>query len=362
MDQLNKIFISIILPIRNEEKFIDKTLDSIIHQNPPLNKADYEILVADGCSDDKTVEIVKKYQNKFSNIILVQNKNKIVPTGFNKALSKSKGNIIIRVDGHSVISDDFISSCIVAFKKIEADCVGGFTEHIAKGFFGEIINLCQTSKFGVGNVYFRNKQKEGKYVDTLAFGAYKRELFKEFGAYDEELVRNQDDEFNFRIIQNKKKIWLDPSIKSKYFARSSLFKLAIQYFQYGFYKVRVIQKRKGIASWRHLIPSTFVLAIIGFTLLFLLNISKVPIFLLLSAYFFANIFSTIFIIFANIRFTLISIFKNVFCLPILIPITFIIIHLSYGIGFLLGLCYYVNSWKNTRIINENFDEVMFGES
>ena len=103
----------------------------------------------------------------------------------------------------------------------------------------------------MGGVAFRQGLIGGEFVDTLAFGAYKREVLEELGGYDEELVRNQDDEFNFRLIQNGGKIWLDPSINSKYFPRTSFVKLFKQYFQYGFYKIRVMQKRRGIASLRH---------------------------------------------------------------------------------------------------------------
>ena len=161
------------------------------------------------------------------------------------ALSIAEGDIIIRLDGHAKIKSNYIVSCLNALKRKDASCVGGVTEHISESFFGSLIVFCQSSKFGSGGVSFRSKIDKGKYVSTLAFGAYKREVFEKIGGYDEELIRNQDDEFNFRMLQSDMKIWLDPSINSYYSPRNSLVKLFKQYFGYGKYKVRVIQKRKG---------------------------------------------------------------------------------------------------------------------
>ena len=193
---------------------------------------------------------------------MIDNPEKIVSTGFNRALSITKGNVIIRVDGHSILGNNFTQHCLNAFEKVDAVCVGGATEHVASGFIGSSIKIAQSSIFGVGGAAFRQGLTGGEFVDTLAFGAYKRAVFEELGGYDEELVRNQDDEFNFRLIQNGGKIWLDPSINSKYFPRTSFVKLFKQYFQYGFYKIRVMQKRRGIASLRHLVPALFIIAII----------------------------------------------------------------------------------------------------
>ena len=213
--------ISVILPIRNEEHFITKTLDSILSQSDD----NVEIIIADGLSTDGTREIIQSFQESNHNIQLIDNPEKIVSTGFNRALTMAKGDIIIRVDGHSEIAPNYINRCITQLQNINADCVGGATDHIALGVIGQSINLGQSSKFGAGGVPFREGVDKGRYVDTLAFGAYKREVFEKFGGYDEELVRNQDDEFNFRLIQNGGEIWLDPSIKSKYFARNSFIKL-----------------------------------------------------------------------------------------------------------------------------------------
>ena len=304
-------------------------------------------------SDDGTREIIEGHIQNNGNIQLIDNPEKIVSTGFNRALNESKGDIIIRVDGHCAIAPDYIQKCLEFLEKINADCVGGSTDHVASGLVGKSIKLAQSSFFGVGGVSFRKNVEKGQYVDTLAFGAYKRKVFDHLGGYDEELVRNQDDEFNFRMIQNDGKIWLDPSIKSTYTQRNSFTGLFKQYFQYGFYKVRFMQKRKGIASWRHLVPSVFLLSLlIGF---FLFIIKSDPFFLFLVGMPYL-LFSLIF--------TLLEIFKSpkhVFSLTLL-PLTFFILHFSYGLGFLLGLVYFWNKWNDIEIKDFHFNCEQFSAS
>ena len=210
------------------------------------------------------MDIVKQFQEKYRYIKLIRNNARTVPVGFNKALSFAEGDVIIRVDGHSTLEPDFINNSIKMLNKKNASCVGGPTKHFSNTFIGKNISIAQCSYFGAGGASFRTGVSNGKYVNTLAFGAYKRAEFLKVGAYDEELIRNQDEEFNYRIVKNGGKIWIDPSIKSIYYVRNSLLKLFSQYFYYGFYKVRVIQKIKSIFSFRHLVPAIFVLTLILF--------------------------------------------------------------------------------------------------
>ena len=339
--------ISFILPIRNEVKYIKQTLDSILYQNN-INQV-VEILIADGMSDDGTRELIKNLQINNPNIILIDNPEKIVSTGFNRALSKSTGEIIIRVDGHSIIHYDYASKCKQQLNLKNCACVGGLIHPLGNSIFTKIITLATSSKFGVGNSK-SHYSKISCWSDTVYLGAYKREVFEEIGGYDEELVRNQDDEFNFRLIQNGGKIWLDPSIKSSYYPRDSFTKLFKQYFQYGFYKVRVMQKRKGLASWRHLVPGIFVLSLlIGF---FLFIIKSGPFFLFLVGMPYL-LFSLIFTILEIFKST-----KDVFSLTLL-PLIFFILHFSYGLGFLLGLVYFWNKWIDTGLKDYHFNHEQF---
>jgi len=340
--------ITIILPIRNEAKYIKQTLEPILYQKN-IEK-EIEILIVDGMSTDDTRNIITKYQKGHPNIILIDNSEKIVSIGFNRALNESKGDIIIRVDGHCEIAPDYIQKCLECLEKINADCVGGATEHVASGLVGQSIKMAQSSFFGVGGVSFRKKVEKGEYVDTLAFGAYKREVFDQLGGYDEELVRNQDDEFNFRVIQNDGKIWLDPSIESTYTQRNSFMGLFKQYFQYGFYKIRVMQKRRGIASWRHVVPGLFVLGLLTSLSIFIINGNTIPILSLCLSYLSFSLFATIL--------ELIKTPSNLISVMML-PVTFFILHISYGLGFLLGLVYFWDKWGDFKIKDNHFDRELF---
>ena len=338
-------YLTLILPIRNEFQFLSKALSSIINQKFPVNN--FEIIISDGGSTDGTLEIIDSIIQDNSNVHLIDNPQKIVSTGFNLALNKAKGDIIIRVDGHCEIPQNYIEKCYNLLKETDADIVGGVIETISFGLIGNAISIAQSSWFGVGGVKFRsNNLEKPDYVDTLAFGAHKREIFKDIGGYDEEMVCNQDDEFNHRALQAAKKIWIDPTIKTKYFARSSYLKLIKQYFNYGFYKVRGIQKRGGIVSIRHLIPSTFIVALI-FTLIigFFLQspwISFSVGFLYLIFNLSASIFST----------------SSISVIP-LISLAFWTLHLGYGLGLIWGLIRFINKWKDTELKDFNFNKEHF---
>ena len=340
--------ISIILPIRNEAKYIKQTLESILYQKDI--EQEIEILIVDGMSTDGTRDIIIKYQKDHPNIHLIDNPEKIVSTGFNRALNESKGDIIIRVDGHCEIAPDYIQKCLECLAKINADCVGGATEHVASGLVGESIKMAQSSFFGVGGVLFRKNVERGQYVDTLAFGAYKREVFDQLGGYDEELVRNQDDEFNFRMIQNDGKIWLTPSIKSTYTQRNSFMGLFKQYFLYGFYKVRVMQKRRGIASWRHVVPGLFILGLLTSVSIFFVYGNNIPILSLCLPYLSFSLFAIIF--------ELIKTPSNLISVMML-PVTFFILHVSYGLGFLMGFIYFLPKWGDVKTKDGHFDREQF---
>ena len=342
------MIVSIILPIRNEEQFIGKTLQSIIDQK---FKGELEIIISDGISNDGTRGIVKEFQNDHKNIILIDNHDQIVPNGFNRALNLAKGKIIVRVDGHSTIAPDFIEQCLRVLKETNADCVGGSTYHDSSTIIGDHIAIAQSSIFGSGGASFRKGIKKGKFVDTLAFGAYKRDSFLDNGGYDEELIRNQDEEFNFRLIQKGGKIWIDPSIKSTYYVRDSILKLFKQYYYYGFFKVRVIQKTKVLISLRHLVPALFVLTIVfTFCISYFYKITW-PAIISLGIYFMISI---IFSFYESMR----KDFKPL----ILLPFVYFLMHISYGVGFIVGLFYFLNKWGNITLVDSHFDKKKFVEN
>ena len=341
----NNPIISIILPIRNEEDTISLVIDSIISQTKYLDEI--EVIIADGLSNDRTKAIIKRYQKDYSFIFIVDNKLKFVSHGFNLALSQARGKFIIRIDGHCEVPPNYLEYCIKLLNITDADIVGGAIETVANGTVGKAISCAQSSIFGVGSVEFRDKKNmKSSYVQTLAFGAHKRDVFLQIGGYDEDMICNQDDEFNFRAIQNGKKIWMDAKLKTKYYSRSNFHQLFKQYFNYGFYKVRGIQKRNQIFSLRHLVPSIFILSLAIASIFGLLIDNLIVAFLIIGCY----------IIF-NIIFSIISSSK-IYLVP-LIFLSFGILHLAYGFGFYWGLVRFINKFKNNSVNDRGFSKEKF---
>ena len=309
------------MPIRNEEDFIGKTLISIIEQDYPREKL--ELVIADGGSSDGTISEINKFKIFFFKLNIINNEHETMPKGFNLALNSSKSDIILMLGGHSVLPKNYISKSVENLKNYNSSCAGGVIQAIGDGFWGDVIAKSISSVFGVGNVSFRVKNSKSGYVDSLPFGCYKRSIFDTIGGLDEELVRNQDDEFNFRMNQSGHKIWQDSSLVTKYFCRLSLKKLFNQYLHYGLYKVRVIQKRRALISFRHIIPSLFLIS---------LFIPSISVYIFLT-YFFSGLFF-------SIKINKFNIIKLIAC-----QITFFIIHLSYGSGVIIGQFKFMNKWK-----------------
>jgi cellulose synthase/poly-beta-1,6-N-acetylglucosamine synthase-like glycosyltransferase len=333
-------FISIIMPTRNESHYIRRSLGSVFSQDYPADRL--EILVVDGMSDDGTRQIVQQMSGgehaiatqktasdavlqRRPSTILLDNPRLIAPTAFNIGLSHARGDIIIIVGGHSELAADYVRRCVEVLQQTGADCVGGSMVTMGETSDASTIALAQSARFGVGGVAFRTGREHPGYVDTVAFGAYRREVFDRIGGFDEELVRNQDDELNFRLTQAGGKIWLDPSICCVYYSRASFRRLWRQYFQYGEYKVRVIQKRGAVPSWRHLVPAAFVLSLCLSLVLSLVTRRRFWALLIIGPYAASTAAASVWTARRNWR-----------TLPLL-PRAFLTLHFAYGLGFLAGL-------------------------
>jgi glycosyltransferase involved in cell wall biosynthesis len=326
-----KPFVSIIVPVRNEKTHIHRCLQSIVRQD--YDRRFFEILVVDGASTDGTREIIQKFQRQHEHITLINNPRGIVPISLNLGLQRAKGDIVIRVDGHASITPNYISACVKVLRRTQADCAGGAIASVNEDRDGRAIALAMSSKFGVGNSHFRVADYEG-YVDTLAFGAYKREVFERIGTFDEELVRCQDDEFNYRLRKNGGKLYLSPQIKSFYYPRSNLKKLWRQYFQYGVWKIRVLQMHPTVMQARQFAPVAFVLAL-------LIPGLAAP-FLALARWAFAGIVSLYSFGAVAHAFNLWRRTAN--CSFGVLLASFPTLHLSYGTGFLIGLIKFRKRW------------------
>ncbi len=247
--------VSVIMPIRNEGESLRESLRAVLNQDYPHDLV--EIVVADGMSDDCTRNIVREFQAVHPNLKLVDNPGRIVPTGMNAAIGVSSGQVIVRVDGHTIIDDDYVGACVDELDRSGADNVGGRMVGVGEGRFARAVALATSSPFGVGGARF-HYSGEREWVDTVYLGAWRRDLFEKIGLFDEELVRNQDDELNYRLRDQGGRILLSPSIRSRYAVRATPRALFSQYFQYGFWKVRVMQKHPTQTRVRHFVPPAFV--------------------------------------------------------------------------------------------------------
>ena len=318
-------FVTIIMPIRNEADFIERALRSVLDNDYPVERM--EILVIDGMSDDGTREIVDGLSKVDSRIRMLDNPKLITPAAMNLGIKAAQGNLFIRVDGHVEIPADFIDKSIRCLHEHpEAWVAGGYIKTVADSFTGKAIAAAMQSPIGVGNSRFRLGDYEG-WADTLAFGAHHKWVVDEIGYFDEELVRNQDDEFNLRIILAGGKIWMSKSIQSTYFSRSSLCKLWKQYFQYGFWRIRTLQKHKRPASFRQLVPLLFVLSLLlpGLTG-FLWKPFWIIFAIEAALYLLGLVIGTIDV--GN---------KSGWRYALLAPVVFIILHFAYGLGSLWGI-------------------------
>ena len=317
--------LSVICPIYNEEKHIAACLDSILRQDFP--KEELEVLMVDGMSSDRTREIVQQYTEQYPFIFLLDNPKRIVPTGLNIGIQVAQGEVIIRLDAHAIYPDNYFSVLVEKLFALNADNVGGLCRTLpAKDTpVCEAIAAALSSPFGMGDSHFRIGTNKEMQVDTVPFGCFRREVFDKIGFFDEELVRNQDDEFNGRIIKFGGHIYLIPSIVIDYYGRDSIGKVSKMFYQYGLFKPLVNKKLGNPATVRQFFPFFFVLGlIIGFPLCFvnlffrILYIAVLALYIFLAAYF-------------SIR--QIKGLKRI----LLLMVTFFVIHVSYGWGYLRGV-------------------------
>lgn len=336
-------FVTLILPIRNEGRYVKTCLDSIQSQDYPRDQI--EVLIADGMSTDNTRNIVSAYKEVDKRIQLLDNPGKVVPTGMNIAIQQAKGDIIIRVDGHCIIAPDYVRKCVEYLEKDGVDGVGGPMETIGEDHVSDTIAIAMSSPFGVGNSAFRTVTGKTMLVDTIPFPAYTKAIILKAGFYDEELVRNQDDEYNYRIRELGGKLLLAEDVKSKYYSRGSIRKLFKQYFQYGFYKVRVLQKHPRQMSLRQFVPPLFVLSLVASVILALAsNWGWIALVAITGSYLIANLAASL----------LIAMKKGWHHFPLL-SLAFATIHTSYGLGFLAGLFKFWNRWGDHQGKVPSFD-------
>jgi glycosyltransferase involved in cell wall biosynthesis len=257
-------FVSVIIPIRNEEGFIGATLDSILAQDYPADRM--EIIVADGMSDDRTREIVRRYASTHPFIRLIDNPARVTPTALNLAIAAARGDVISRVDGHCHVAPDFVSQNVKLLDEHpEAWIVGGPIVHAGTGAFGQAVALAMGHPLGVGMASHRFPGFEG-YVDTVQFPAFRRWVFDRVGTFDVNLVRTEDDELNYRVASAGGRMFVSPRVRYVYYVRNRIDHLFWQYFHYSFWRIPVMRKHKKPTTVRQIVPLVFFLTMAGLLL------------------------------------------------------------------------------------------------
>ena len=327
-DDGGRPWVSIVIPCRNEKDHIEAALRSIMAQKRP--PGGFEVIVADGMSDDGTRDVLVRLSKEDSRLRIVDNAGQIVSTGLNAAIREAKGSIIIRMDAHTNYASDYVRRCAEVLKETGADNVGGPWIARGRGKVGKAIAAAFQSAFACGGARGHDPNYSGP-VDTVYLGCWPREIFDRIGMFDEELVRNQDDEFNLRLARKGGKIWQSTKIKSWYYPRGSLQALLKQQMQYGYWKVRVIQKHKLPASARHLVPAGFVFSLILLPLASLWSpLARWSGSVLMGVYLTCNIAASV-----------VAAQREGWKLFPLLPVVFACYHFAYGCGFLRGLCDFI---------------------
>jgi len=311
-------------------------LDSVARQD--FANYDWEVIIADAMSDDGTRESLLHFALGNSRIRVIDNPERTTPAGLNAAIRSAKGEIILRMDVHTEYASDYVRTCVETLLSKNAGNVGGPARTRAKGVLPRAVAAAYQSRFACGGAKFHDPDYEGP-ADTVPYGCWRKGTLERLGLFDTQLVRNQDDELNLRLIRQGESVWQTPAIKSWYSTRSNLSSLFKQYYQYGFWKIPVILKHRLPASWRHLVPGSFVLV----NILLLLStmaavaahhfrIAQVSLILLaltLGAY-----------SLCAVAFSILAARRHGWALLPYLPVVFSVYHVSYGLGFLTAVAYF----------------------
>lgn len=322
-------FVSVIVPCYNEEKNIGFLLDALNQQIYPHELI--EIIIIDGQSTDQTLTVIKTKKEKYNNLFIkvLSNPPKNIPSALNIGIRNSSGDIIVRMDAHSIPDPNYIKFCVEDLNNQLGSNVGGRWIIIpgSESKMGKCISLAASHPFGVGDAKYRYSSEAG-YVDTVPYGAFYRELIDEIGYYNEDLLANEDYEFNVRIRNSGKKIYFDPRIKTQYIARDTIMSLSKQYWRYGYWKFRMLKNYPDTLRWRQAIPPIFVTGII---LLILMSIFNPMVWIILS------IIILLYVLILSIgTLSVIDIQTDSYCL-LGTPFAIIVMHFSWGLGFIYSL-------------------------
>ena len=318
--------VSIVMPCRNEAAYIGACLDSVLATDYPLDRV--EVLVADGRSDDGTREIVERCAARNPCVRLLDNPARITPAALNAAIRVATGDVIIRMDAHGVYPRDYVPRLVSALEETGADNVGGVVVTLPADTSptARAIALAFSHPLGVGNAYFRIGVAGPRWVDTVPYGCFRRELFDRVGMFDEEMVRNQDDEFNLRVIGFGGRILLVPDVVSCYYARRSLGAVGRMFYQYAYFKPLVVRKAERITT-RQLVPPLFVSSLIATAVLGIWVPEAWEVLAGIAGAYVALVLTG----------AALAVRKHGFRCAVMLAAVFSVMHVSYGVGYLRGI-------------------------
>jgi glycosyltransferase involved in cell wall biosynthesis len=314
-------FVSVLVPMRNEEHHLARCLDSILQTD--YSKQKMEIIVIDGKSTDGSVAIVKSYSKKYPFIQLLDNHQQIQAAALNLGLDQARGQIIIRMDAHTVYAPDYIRQCVFALENTGAASVGGQQKAVGSGYLSNAIGVAFSSPFAAGDAKYRYSDIE-QWVDTVYLGAWRARTLRDLGGFNEKWAINEDYELNYRLRKSGGKILLSPKIKCYYYVRGSLSNLAKQYLRYGFWKVKTLSIHPDSLRWRQLACPTFITALV-------FSVALIPVWPIYSM-----IVPAAYIL-ANVTASLWEAVRRGFRYLPLLPVIFTTMHLAWGTGFWAGL-------------------------
>ena len=322
------IQVSVIVPCRNEEKTIRLLLEALAQQTFP--QAEMEVLIADGLSEDGTRDVIATFQadNPSMRVRVLENPNRIIPAALNVGINAAQGEYILRMDAHAIPKPDYVTRCVEAIQAGTAENVGGVWEIRPQNehWIARSIAAAAAHPLAVGDAGYRIGSQTG-YVDTVPFGAFRRELIERIGPFDESLLTNEDYEFNARIRQSGGRIWLDPQIRSVYFARGNLKALAKQYWRYGFWKAQMLKRYPKTLRLRQALPPLFVLSLVLLPILSLIIQPLLTVWLIEIGIYLAAL------ILVGIQ---LAIQEKDAALALGVPLAIATMHLSWGAALLVG--------------------------
>ena len=320
--------VSFVVPVRNEEEYIRACLQSLVKQEYPVG--DFEIIVVDGRSSDRTREIIEEIAGRNQQIRCLDNPTGIVPTAMNIGIRAARGDVIVRADGHNIYPRDYAANCVKYLEQTGADNVGGpwVTVPADKTFGAKLVAVVLSSPFGVGNSKFRTSRVQG-FVDTVPFGAYRRDVFDRVGMYNERLVRNQDIDLNARIRKSGGKIYLTPDLTTRYHPVKTFWGLLKYVYKTNRWHLFTIRENKEAMGLRHVAPAVFLLWLTALlTASFISSYARLFLGVTLCLYLLIGFY-----------FSLRSTVRRDLGLAIAFPFAALCFHVAYGVGILFGLNY-----------------------